>query len=315
MMSGELYLSLASLVSAALGEVMSKSTFVLFLVLSGMAAHSYADQPFVRKAESSVSESSGPEGTVKTVVNTTFSVGTLYDSKSQNFSDVLFYQRIESKYVSGREGADSFIDVVAWITRKTKYDTKLWAIKAGADAGGRWGDFYRTINYGCCGAEDSYNVFDIRTGKHAFSYTAEPVFVDIPNTPIKREISYISSNAASDFSYAKDYPRGVGVLTISSQDSIIDQVIFESDDGELAWSPKLSLTDEKEPKGVSRLSLWHSNGKGGSDNVKAFSVKLVYYEGMEIIVPVNGDRFDIQKIVLPKAVSVRHLAMTHSNRK
>lgn len=287
---------------------MSRLTSILFLMLTCVTSLSYATQPFVRKAESKISETVGPQGIVKTVVNTTFAVDTIYDSNSKKFSDVLISQRIESKFISGTEGADSTIDVIAWVAGKEKYDTKLWVINVSADAGGKWYDFYRTVKYGCCGAEDSYDAFDFKTGKHVFSYTSDPVFVNIPNTPIKRDISYISSNAFSGFKYSDQYPRGVGVLTISTDGIVIDQVIFESDDRELAWSPKLSLTDAKEPKGVSRLTLWNADGKAKAELVKAFSVKLLFY-GTEIIVPVNGDRFDTQKVVTPKSITIRRVPL------
>ena len=293
---------------------MSKLSFLLFLMLSGVTALGYAAQSFMRKAESSVSETVGPQGPAKTVVNTVFAVDSLYDPKRKVPTDVLISQRIESIFHSGKEVADSNLEAVAWITRQNKYDTKLWIIKDRADAGGRWGDFYRTTMHGCCGAETVYRAFNYSTGKYAFSFTAEPVFADIPNTPIKRNISYISANAASDYEHGKQSPRGVGMLTISADDSFIDQVIVETDDRELAWSPKLSLIDAKEPKGTSRLSLWHSNGISKAEAVKAFSVKLFFYDGMEIIVPVNGDRFDIEKSVLPKGASIRRISLMQLKR-
>ena len=217
----------------------------------------YADEVFVRKAESSVSETPGPQGPVKTVVNTVFAFDSLYDPKRKGFTDVLISQRIESTYHSGREGADSILEAVAWISGQEKYDTKLWLIEDRADAGGRWGDYYRATRYGCCGAENVHRVFSYRTGKYAFSFTTDPVAVDIPNTPVKRDIFYISANAASDYEHGKQYPRGVGILTISGDDIPMDRIIVETDDRELAWSPKISLIDEKKPKGTSRLSLWH----------------------------------------------------------
>lgn len=293
---------------------MSKFSFLLFLMISCVTAIGYAAQPFVRKAESSVSEGIGPQGPFKTVVNTVFAVDILSDPKRKGISDVLITQRIESTIRSGVAGADSNLEAVAWINGLDKYDTKLWVIKDRADAGARWGDFYRTTKYGCCGAENVYRAFSYITGKYAFSFTTEPVFVDIPNTPIKRDISYLSAKAASDYEYRKQYPRAVGMLTISADDSTIDQIIVETEDKELEWSPKLSLIDAEEAKGTSRLSLWRSNGVSKTEAVKAFSVKLFFYDGMEIIVPVNGDRFDIQKSVLPKSVSIRRVSVMQPKR-
>ena len=111
---------------------MSRLTSILFLILTCVTSLSYATQPFVRKAESKISETVGPQGIVKTVVNTTFAVDTIYDSNSKKFSDVLISQRIESKFISGTEGADSTIDVIAWVAGKEKY--VLYALRPPAPA-------------------------------------------------------------------------------------------------------------------------------------------------------------------------------------
>lgn len=289
---------------------MLKYSFLLFLVFSGVTVNTYAAQPFVKKAESIVTETTDPQGKVKTVINTVFTFESLYDAKRKKHFDVLISRRIKSTSISGKEGTNSNIETTAWITGKEKFDTKLWSIKDSADDGNRWKDFYKTTKYGCCGTENIHRAFDIKTGKHAFSFTTDPVFVDIPNTQIKRDISYISVMATEGFEYRKKYPNGVGTLTISAGNSSIDRIIIETKnkDLELMWSPKLSLINDKELKGTSDLSLWQSNGVSTSEAVKAFSVKLFFYEGMKIIIPVNGDRFDIQKIVLPKSVSIRHIS-------
>jgi hypothetical protein len=98
------------------------------------------------------------------------------------------------------------------------------------------------------------------------------------------------------------------MLTLSSDDSRIDRILLESDDKELAFSPQVSAIDKKETKGVSRLSLWQSNGENTREAVRGFSAKLFFYDGMEAIIPVSGDRFDIQNATLPKALKIRRIS-------
>lgn len=287
---------------------MKKWMLLLLFSLSGMVVFAYSLSPFVKKAESGFAETTDAEGLVQNIVNTNFSLSGIYDPKRQQPFDVLVSRRIESTYRPGVEGADSTLEAVAWVSGKARFDTQLWVIRDSADAGEQWGDFYRTTKFGCCGAEDTHRAYSFTTGEYAFSFTTEPVSVDIPNTPIKRDISYISANAQTNFEYFKKYPRGIGVMTLFAGNSTIDRIILESDDGELAWSPKLSLVDAKEVRGTPRLSLWHSNGVNRTEAVTAFSVKLSYYEGMDVIVPVNGDKFDVQKAVLPQSVTVRRIS-------
>ncbi len=282
---------------------MNRPIFILLLTFLTVAASTSASAAFTMKSESSASESPGRQ----TIVNTSFAFSSLYNAEQKNFTSMIISQRIESTTRSGVEGADSHLEAIAWITGKTMYDTKLWVIRDRADRGEEWGDFYRTTKYGCCGAEQLHRVFNLRTGRYIFSFTTEPAFIDVPNTTIKRNISYVSANAASDDK--NPVPSGgIGVLTLSSNDSRIDCILLESEDGELAWSPKLSLIDKKEVKGASRLSLWHSNRENKAEAVRGFSVKLFFYDGMEAIIPVSGDRFDIQKASLPKAIKIKRIS-------
>ena len=49
------------------------------------------------------------------------------------------------------------------------------------------------------------------------------------------------------------------MLTLSSDEKIIDRIVLLSDSTEMAWTPKLSLLSPREPSGTStRLDLWDS---------------------------------------------------------
>jgi len=280
---------------------MDRPIFLLLLTVLLAAASSSAAAPFTMKSESNASESPGRQ----TIVNTSFAFVSLYNAEQKNFTNMLISQRIESTNHSGVEGADSHLEAIAWITGKTTYDTKLWVIKDSGERGEELGDFYRTTKYGCCGAEQLHRAYNLKTGQYIFSFTAEPAFIDVPNTSIKRNISYVSANAASDGPVPSG---GIGALTLSSNDSRIDSILLESDDGELAWSPKLLLVDKKEVQGASRLSLWHSNRENKAEAVGGFSVKLFFDDGMVAIIPVNGDKFDIQKASLPKTITIKRIS-------
>lgn len=256
---------------------------------------------FSTKLESSAVEEPGRQ----TVINASFAFTSLYTAEQRTFTTVLISQRIESTTRSGVEGADSHLEATAWITGRRSYDTKLWVIKDSADRGEEWGDFYRTTKYGCCGAENIYRAFNLRTGTHVFSFSAEPVFIDVPNTTIKRSISYISANAADD---GPTPSKAIGLLTLSSNEAQIDRILIESDDRELAFSPQVSALDGKEAKGASRLSLWPSSGENKPEAVRGFSAKLSFYDGMEAVIPVSEDRFALQNATLPKTIKIRRIS-------
>jgi len=238
------------------------------------------------------------------VVNTSFTFGSLY-----NF--VLLSKKIETRTMAGRDGANSKLEVTAFGLNKGKYDKKLWVIKDDSNEGEDSYQFYKTTAYGCCGAETVQRMYSFETGQHVFSSTVEPAVVDIPNTRIGRYISYLSALAVStNLKKAGLSKNQIGLLTLTDEHRTIDRIVIESDDRSLGSSPTLSLVNDRNKAGTTRLSLWSSDGVDKPDAVRGFSVKLLFQDGVEVIVPVNGDKFDIQAISLPVKLKAKRLSTT-----
>lgn len=294
------------------GGSMNKSIVLFLLIAQNVFVSGMAAEPFTLKSESSVSEQFDKRGIVRTTINTSFSFTKLYISQEDKFEDVLISKKIKRTLISGREGADSHIEVVAWIKGKSKYDTKMWTINDCADSGGLLLDFYKTTKYGCCGAEDIQRAFNIKTGKYVFSFTVDPVVAEIiiPKDRIERYIAYLSANATDTKCTKNNLPdSAIGSLTLTDGGTQIDRILIESNDKELNWSPKISLVNNKEVKGVSKLSIWPKVYSGKSGAVKDFSVKLFYYDGMEAIIPIKNDKFDISNSLLPKSIMVKRISI------
>ncbi len=240
------------------------------------------------KAASSVVVRPGPQGEDRTVVNATFAFAFAAGEPA------LIRQRVESHTTSTVRGAGATFEASAWVTRKGAYDTQVWVIRDRADEG-RWAfDFYRTTVNGCCGTEDLHRAFNQDTGRYVFSFTTDPVSVSIPNTTLKRYVSYVSSNAvasASIFGGGRWPPGAVGALTLSDDSRQIDRVLVELGD-EPAWTPNVTLVEDGKTAGVGALALWQFSGEGRPENVTGFSVRL--RSGTDVIVPVRNDRFDLQ---------------------
>lgn len=290
---------------------MKKLTILAFMLAQSVAVSSFAAPVFNMKSESSASESSGPEGTVQTVVNASFAFTNLYNPQKQNFTDILLAQKIEASNSSGKESAPTKLETTAWMGGKNRYDTKMWTISDCADSGWRGGDFYLTSKYGGEGAENMLRAYNFRTGKYAFSYTTEPVAADIyiPKDVIKRHVAYVSKKGASSACRKNEMPQNVvGALALSDGDAQIDRIVLEAESEEMTRSPKIALVSEKEPKGANYLSIWGpAEFANRSDVVKGFSVKVTFQDGTDVIIPVTNDKFDIQKAVLPKTVKLRRV--------
>lgn len=296
---------------------MNKLSILLYIIFQCAALSSFATSQFTMKSDSSFTVSDGRDGPVTTIENSTFSTTSLYDPTKKIFADGVLVQKVSTTTYSGREGADSKLEVNAWISGKNKYDTKLWSINDCAESGMKTNDFYQTTEYGCCGAENLSKAYDIETGKLLFSFTTVPVSVDISflgNSPhqnsLKRQFAYVSSNGTTSACGKSVVPkRSIGVLTLLDGKRQIDKISLDSDDGELAWSPMLSVISKEDPKGAPHTLVMYKNSVNPAEAVKGFSIKALYYEGVEVIIPVTNDKFDIQQASLPKAIKLRRIAV------
>jgi hypothetical protein len=295
-------------------------------VASSMASESNSPQnpPTEIKLESSFSESLSRDGVVQTVVNTTFVPTSLYSPQKKDHISALLTQRFENTSLSGRERGRSKLEVIAWISGKRKYDTKLWTINDCAETGTLLHDFYQTTEYGCCGAESLHHAYSLKTGKYRFSYTADPVSVDISflgnphDNGLRRRITYISGGTQESACHNVALPKtAIGILTLSdavSDDSTqLDRIVLESDDRELAWSPKVSVLSKENPNGADHTLVMYKDYINPAVAVKGFSVKAFYFRGMEVIVPIVNDKFDIKGAILPAPIKLRRVAIEQHN--
>lgn len=290
---------------------MKRLPLAVFMVLQCAALSGFAASPYATKAESSASESYGPDGEVQTTVNTSFAFTNLYNPKIQSFTNALISLRIANTSFSGRAAANPKLEATAWVSGKGKYDTKLWTINECADAGWQSGDFFWTSKYGFDGTDNLLRAYNLKSGKFAFSFTTDPASVEIavPNNSVKRYFSYLAKLTKESECRKNELPgNAVGSLTLSDLDTQIDRIVFEGSDDYLVRNPKVMLISDKEAKGTSSLSVWGpADFASTSEIVKGFSVKVLFRDGLEAIIPVTNDRFDIQRASLPKSIKVRRV--------
>ncbi|MEN8170303.1 MAG: hypothetical protein ABFS08_08780 [Pseudomonadota bacterium] len=266
----------------------------------------------VMKAESRAAESPGPDGITQTVTNTSFAFTSVHNPQKQDMTEsVLLAQKIESVSVVGKEGAETKLEVAAWVDGKSHYDTKMWTIHDCADAGWRDGDFYITSKYGQGGAENLMRAFNFSSGKYVYTYTTEPASAEIyvPKDMIKRHVAYTSRRGTDSACRKSEMGKNaVGVLVLTDGVSQADRIAVESGNAELARSPAVVLVDKKETKGAADLMVW-GPAEFASDRevVRGFAVKLTYPGGSHITIPVSGDRFDLDRASTPRGVKLRRV--------
>lgn len=290
---------------------MNKTAVVGFLLLQFAAASAFAAPPFIKKTESTASESPSANGVVQTVVNTSFAFTNLYNAHKHDYVSGLISQQVETSTTSGRGSADPKLEAVAWVDGRGKYDSKLWSISDCADSGWQSGDYYWTSKYGGANGENMLHAYNLKDGKYVFSFTTDPVSVEVmvPKDTVKRALAYVSRTGADTACKKADLPdNAIGSLTIADDDSQLDRIVLESDNGTFGRSPKVLLVSSKDPKGAASLSLWGPAEFGKkSDVVKGFSIQLTYGDGTEVTIPVTNDKFDIGGAKLPSSIKLRRI--------
>ena len=280
---------------------MKPSSFIsIILLFLSTSAYSQAFNQFRIKAESAVYEDTTGDGAfLRKTVNQRFDFTSVYLNGEREI-DLLIVQTFEQTFRSDQDGSQSSIILSALRSGKRQYDTTLWTLSYPADEGELWSDaYYRMITYGCCSAEDVITLFRIDSGKLVVESTSEPIFVEVPNKGIKRIISYLSAYAMIGFEGYSD--STMAVLTLASDEQIIDRVLVLSDEALGHFTPDIALISKQEPLGeTSRLVLENTNENDSTNAVSGFQVKMQFAGDFEATVPVNQDRFDLTA-VSPKA--------------
>ncbi|WEK45287.1 MAG: hypothetical protein P0Y56_09585 [Candidatus Andeanibacterium colombiense] len=255
-------------------------------------------------AQSSFSETGEGEDYVARIVNATFATGRLYAPDGSGARDMVYEQRIDSTARAAAEGTQSELRVTARSDGKT-----LWTIHDSGNEGAAFGDYYRTTEWGCCGAENTMRSYFAWTGKLAFTATADPLFLTIPNTSTRRAIAYLSAYSVAGIEGEK-YPRGTGLIALVDGDRTVDLVLLESDEGTgFEWTPKLALAD---PTGAHAQSgdsfdLWPADGNPDPAGLTGVDLVLGWDADGQAAIPVAAGTFDLAHARLPAGMTARHL--------
>lgn len=242
---------------------------------------------------------------------------------------ILLEQIFRSQERTDQEGGESVLEVTAWRSSpggRQRYDSKVWTFTAPAAEAGflRWGELYRTVEYGCCAAENVQRLYDLASGALLATSTADPVVVEVPNTPVRRIVAYHSLNGTTpppevgEERLSADLPRFLGVLTLTGLPAVERRVaVLEAGpptaDGfadREAFSPALSVAIAASPEETGAwVSLWAAEENPVPSNLGGYCVELGFGfdEPETVIIPVVGDDFDLAGATLPPTLRLVRL--------
>jgi len=207
------------------------------------------------------------------------------------------------------EGNNPTIEATAFQIMPDGKQENLWSIKEEADEGKLDCNFYHTIWYGCCSACPNHRLYNPKTGKLIMEYSDELLSVEIPNSPLKRYIGYKPSETITTNSWEKD-KKHIGTLTYSSPDKIIQRIalrmVGDSEDKFGIGFAHISIEPGGKDQKLSKntLDLWESNSSKDPARLTNFKIKIVFYAGYTIVIPVRKDalffsktKFDCYEII------------------
>lgn len=153
------------------------------------------------------------------------------------------------------------------------------------------GGIIKSVKYGCCGAEDSYKLFNSSTLKEVMSYKARLYQIEIPNSKIKGYIGYTSGSY-----YPNDNGQMIlGTLEFSDGKQLLKKIHFETKSKELfdqvsRFVPEMEFIPLGERDKIKKegqiLILWSKNNSTNLFDLWNFGFKV------NLVVDSTGESFN-----------------------
>jgi hypothetical protein len=220
----------------------------------------------------------------------TFDTGS---GKSKKYT--LLVSKLNSKFIGGTEQAINKLNVKAFIDNDRSFDKLIWEInKEEEEPVGAWGDYYKTVVHGCCGAEDSYTIYDIDTGKEFIKFSELQRTV----SPYYLNYGFLSFNSMgftdpSDKTIIGYFYHIKENLKTNTDDLTTYSVHSKKEDGEIAFTPEISLKNKrwlKDTRFFKNYPLFQNGDTLKTLDTANYYIMLKYYDiGRSILLPLDKE--------------------------
>jgi hypothetical protein len=225
------------------------------------------------------------------ICNQRFSVISICNDKC---SDYILHETFYSDQEDGVEGGKFEATVTA--SSKNEPNKELWKIQSTGDEGNPWYDFYKVIQHGCCGAENTMTYFSLRSGKKVYSASSDDenalLKIEVPNTHTKRYVAF-------SYFYSKS-GTPVGRLQFGDGEFVQQMVAIKQPSYDRPPDVSLRMTGKPDSQ---YAQLWSGNGDRSSKAVSGVTVVLKF-DSAEILIPIENDRLVVQKAKTPKGYTI-----------
>ena len=212
------------------------------------------------------------------------------------------------------------VSATIWRIEPSGKRTPLWSVNEPGDRGEINHDqpLFVVRQPGCCGARDSFTVFDLYAGHRLFTATANGpdkcwAVVDVPNTSLIRLVALHAAYSASDEPAFGGRKETVGLLTYAAPDRPLARFRLVAKDEQsvdgFMGEAEVRLVAVGKSDESDALTLWSADGKSDPAAIGGFAILLHLSPGNVVTIPVSGDKLDLAKATLPAGLKVEPLAL------
>lgn len=205
-----------------------------------------------------------------------------------------------TKSVRGQEGQYSSIKVEIFNIPDSKL---ISTIETESDDISFFTDFYKTGKYGCCGAEDYYELTSLWKNETFLKFNSKYYYIEIPNARIHFYFGFLSDSRddknliLGELYFAHSIPKSVPGKSIISHDfKTVNRLIFKAKDKDLydkivPFCPDMTLIKNAEKDQLidypdhQELRLWSYNNWKGLEGINFKGIKLEFSN--DTIIPVE----------------------------
>ena len=152
-------------------------------------------------------------------------------------------------------------------------------------------NYFETIEYGCCGAENYGELFNYTSNEPILKFNRFYFTVDIPGSRIQMFVGYCHEHSGRDGST-------IATLYLSTLDGVVSSITFDAnnqkskEDLPWYWVPKIELRTENEENKIIKngreIRLWGSKMANALSDIGDFSIFIEFWsEGTGKKVPFN----------------------------
>jgi hypothetical protein len=184
-----------------------------------------------------------------------------------------------------------------------------FTIEADGDSATADSSYLTITRYGCCGSNDTNAVYSLESGKYLFNSEGQGEsgqWATLDSKNLERIIAYHSAPSEVDDVVLKGAPNAAIVISYATSTEPLQRVLvtvpkalFDSDEGPISWDPKIEVFSKTQPKPSDHV--WSDKlDRDGSKVFTDISVQMFLDDKHKIVIPLVGDKLQIDKAKLPK---------------